>query len=57
MYNPTKWERFKDIVRYIVCRHKHTEIRTVKVGSEGEEMKVIARFKYCLDCENNMGRL
>jgi uncharacterized protein with PIN domain len=55
MYNPTRWGRFKDIVRCILCRHKHIEVRTVSGGSEGEEMKILGRFTYCLDCENNLG--
>lgn len=54
MYNPTKWEMIKDTFRYWFCRHKHTEVRTVEGGSEGEEMKVLGRFKYCLDCKNNI---
>lgn len=53
MYTPTKWESFKNIVRYILCRHKHTEIRTVKFGS-GSDLKEIGRYKYCIDCKNNM---
>lgn len=55
MYSPSRWERFKDICRAIFCRHKNTEIRTVRGGSEGEEMKVLGRFEYCFDCENNLG--
>lgn len=47
-------ETNKDIVRGLLCRHKHTEIRTVKGGSEGEEVKVLGKFKYCLDCKNNV---
>lgn len=54
MYNPTKWEMFKDAVRYWLCRHKHTEIRTVKTGSDKEDLKVLGKFEYCLDCKNNI---
>lgn len=54
MYNPTPWQRFKDIVRYIFCKHKHVEVRTVKGYSEGEEPRVLGRFVYCLDCRNNV---
>lgn len=54
MYTPTKWENFKNIVRYILCRHRHTEMRVVRVGSGLDELEVIGRYKYCLDCKNNM---
>lgn len=54
MYTPTKWERLKNAVRYMLCLHRHTEIRTVKSGSSLDELKVLGRFKYCLDCKNNM---
>jgi transcription elongation factor Elf1 len=57
MYSPTKWQWLKDMFRCLVCRHKHTEIRTVEGGSEDDQMQVIGRFKYCLDCENNLGWL
>lgn len=55
MYNPTKWQKFKDIIRYLFCRHKRTEIRIVRGGSEGESMKILGKFVYCLDCKNNIG--
>lgn len=54
MYTPTRWEQFKNIVRYIFCRHKHTEIRTVKTGSDPDNLQVLGRYKYCTDCKNNI---
>jgi hypothetical protein len=54
MYSPTKWQRIKDILRFWFCRHKHTEVRTVSGGSDGEEMLVLTRFRYCLDCKNTI---
>lgn len=53
MYNPTKWQSFKDVLRALFCRHRNTEISTVEGGNEDEEMKVIAKFKYCKDCKNS----
>ena len=55
MYNPTRWQQFKDMIRYILCRHKNTEVRTVRGSSEGEEMRILGSFVYCFDCENNIG--
>lgn len=57
MYSPTRWQQLKDILRYIFCRHKHTEVRTVRTGSEGEEMKILTKFIYCFDCKNNIGEV
>lgn len=54
MYNPNTWQKIKDMVRCIFCRHKNTELRTVKGGSEDEPLKVLGRFKYCFDCKNNV---
>ena len=54
MYNPTKWQRFKDICRAIFYRHKNTELRTVRAGSDDEDMKVLGRFGYCFDCKNSI---
>lgn len=53
MYSPTKWEAFKDFVRALFCRHKHTEVRTVKVGRGGERT-ILGKFRYCFDCRNNI---
>lgn len=55
MYSPTKWQAIKDYFRFLFCRHKHTEIRVVEGGSEDEEMQILAKFKYCFDCKNNIG--
>lgn len=55
MYNPTKWQQFKDMLRYILCRHKHTEIRNLMGSSESEEMYIMDSFYYCFDCKNNIG--
>jgi len=54
MYKPTKWQKIKDTVRCLLCRHKHTQIRSVSGGMEGEEPEILGRFKYCLDCKNNI---
>jgi len=55
MYSPSFWQRVKDTVRFWLCRHKHTEVRTVSGGNEGEEMQVLGEFTYCFDCKNNIG--
>jgi len=55
MYNPTRWQTFKDILRCIFCRHKHTEVRTIRGGSDPANLEVLGRFVYCFDCRNNIG--
>lgn len=57
MYSPTRWQQFKDIIRFIFCRHKNTEIRTVKGGSGDDGLKILGEFVYCFDCKNNIGWL
>lgn len=54
MYNPTKWQMIKDWWRYFWCRHRHTEIRTVRGGSDLDALDVLGKFEYCLDCKNNI---
>jgi len=54
MYTSSRWEQFKNVVKYILCRHRHTEIRSIKTYSDGEKPKVLGKFKYCCDCKNNI---
>lgn len=54
MYTPTKWEIIKNTFRYWFCRHRNTKIRTVRAGSDPDDLKVLGRYKYCLDCKNNI---
>jgi hypothetical protein len=44
----------KDWWRYITCRHRHTQVRTVRGGSDRDNLKVLGKFEYCLDCRNNI---
>lgn len=54
MDNPTRWQTVKDYFRFLFCRHKHTQIRTVRGGMEGEEPEILGQLKYCLDCRNTV---
>ena len=54
MYTPTFWEQVKNTVRFWLCRHKNTKIRTVRSGSDLDNLKVLGRYKYCEDCKNNI---
>ena len=54
MLNESRLDRFKSFIRFILCRHKNTEIRTVRTGPDMDNLKIICKFKYCLDCNNAM---
>lgn len=51
MVNETKWHFMKRVVRFWLCRHRNTEVRTVRAGSK-DNLKVIYKFKYCFDCKS-----
>lgn len=57
MHNPTKWEQLKDVIRFIWCHHKNTQVRAIEGGEDLNNLEVLARFEHCLDCRNDIKQL